>query len=174
MGSLQHHVLKKICKTVDQQLSPELIKKLTQLSPELQEAVCHYVLRADEKRRARYKEVFNLHARIELIKTVAFDFTLWDCNAIALSSKGDRLILGFEDYSDGLTIFIVNLSENKVIHRASYPDSKLDKLTIKISVGDFFYAVQDGKSVNVFSFEDFKLLKKLDNVELLFFILATH
>lgn len=135
--SLKHTVLKNLAASVSSDLTPEFITKLCDLPSERQKELTHFILRANEERRAKVKEILKTHARLELFKTFHLDcpecpeYSVYSdpnytnsIKKVAISSSGQFVSLiinsnsGLHDRFERL--FIVDLNLNKLLYNERF------------------------------------------------------
>ena len=187
LSSLKHLSLKKLCDMVDRDLNPELINKLTSLALPLQEVLTHYLLRADERRRTRVKEVCQVQPRFEQV--AAYDFKYLEgfkeglVNKVVLSSSGRYAIIETNNYSDDFPedgtepgpwrryLYVLDLADmGKVLHQETCDFRIKDKIaSIVISPLENYYGIIEGPAIHIYDFQSFEKVKSIDSTQLDFY-----
>ena len=168
---------------VDHNLTPELIHKLTSLDENSQNALTHYLLRSDERRRARVKEVYQVQPRFEQVAT--FDFKQLEgfregflVTNVVLSSSGMYAIITTNNYTQDVPIeaengpwttylYVVDLAnKGKIIHNESfYSDSRGTIMRLVISPQDNYYSIIVSHRLmcvlEVYDFSNFEKVKSI-------------
>ncbi len=158
MRSLRNLTLQKIESMVDKDFSPSLLKKLIALPAAEQKALSHFLVRSDEKKRGLYKEVFEVHAHLELLRTFKTDFITFgssiDEYPVAISTEARRIFLPTRHpgRTPATDLYILDYDTLEVLHTLF-----IDRCLIDISVsppGDYFAVNGD-----LYDMKTYKLLQ---------------
>lgn len=176
LKSLRHLSLKKIEQSIEKNLSVDLIKRLNTLPASLQKALCHYLVRSDCRKRALYKEVFNVHACLELIKKINLDCVKPSTDIylrtkvisylpVAFSSTAGRIFIITNDLDDSSKartshLYVLDLETGQVLFAQNYErricEIKLSPDGTYFLVGPYLYEVATFKLCRNFEDKPYK------------------
>ena len=171
---------------VDHNLTPELIHKLTSLDENSQNALTHYLLRSDEQRRARVKEVYQVQPRFEQV--ALFDFKRLEgfkegflVTNMVISSSGEYAIITTDDYKSAddfpeegserrpttAYLYVLDLADKgKVLHQDIFVSNREGVIwQLVISPQDNYYAIivanTMGPVIYIYNFKSFEEVKSI-------------